>query len=56
MCAGGSADAQRAYAACVISFVVVSSWTGVLVLIKTVHNNNSATHFHGSHLVIVVAD
>jgi len=28
----------------------------VLVLVKIVHNDNSATHFHGSHLVIVVAD
>ena len=34
MCVVGLADAERAYAACVTVFVVVSSWTGVLVLIK----------------------
>ena len=28
----------------------------MLMLIKSVHKNNSATHFYGSHVVIVVAD
>jgi hypothetical protein len=43
----------RAYAACVIVFVVVSKLDESIDADQTVHNNNSATHFHGSHIVIV---
>jgi len=33
MCVDEMLDARRAYAACVIFFVVVSNWTGMLMLI-----------------------